>query len=81
MRKILRLSYLYILIVTGVDGGELQTSHKAVGDGIVYDEAWDEKAELLVSNEVKEREVEKSEILGMGISSNEVRGGKAGRVK
>ena len=30
------------------------------GDGIPYDEAWDETAELLVSNEVNEGEVEKS---------------------
>ena len=29
------------LIVTGVDGGDLPTGHKTVGDGRVNDEAWD----------------------------------------
>ena len=67
------------MIVTGVDGGDLPTGHKPVGDGIVYDEAWDETAELIVSNEVKEDEVEKSEIRGVRIRSSEVGGGKAGK--
>ena len=32
---------LSTLIVTGVDGGDLPTGHKTVGDGIVNDEAWE----------------------------------------
>ena len=61
---------LSTLIVTEVDGGDLPTGHKTVGDWIVYDEAWDETAELFVSNEVKEGEVEKSEIHGVRIRIN-----------
>ena len=56
---------------TGVDGGDLPTGHKTVGDVIVYDEAWDETAELLVSNEVNEGEDEKSEIRGVRIRGSE----------
>ena len=41
-------------------------------------EAWDERAELLVSNEAKEGEVEKGEIRGVRIKSREMGGGKAG---
>ncbi len=67
------------MIVTGVDGGDLPTGHKTVGDGIVYDEAWDETAELLVSNEVNEGEVEKSGIRGVRVRSSEAGGGKAGK--
>lgn len=43
--------------------------------------AWDETAGSHVSNEVKEREVEKNGILGMRASSSEERGSKAIRVK
>ncbi len=60
------------MFITGVYGGDLPT-------GILYDEAWDETAELLVNNEVKEGEVGKSEIRGVRIRSNEVEGGKAGK--
>ena len=63
---------LSTLIVTGVDDGSLPTGYKSVGDGIVYDEAWDETAELLISDEVKESEVEKSGIGGGKIKSSEV---------
>ena len=45
----------------GVDDGSLPTGYKSVGDGIVYDEAWDKTAELLISDEVKESEVERVE--------------------
>ena len=55
---------LSMLIVTGVDDGGLPTGYRFVGDRIVHDEAWDETAELLISDEVKESEVEKSEIGG-----------------
>lgn len=34
----------HTLIVTEVDKLDLPTGYKTVGDGIVYDEAWDEKA-------------------------------------
>lgn len=47
---------LPILSVTGVDGGGLPTSHKAVGEGIVYDEACDKTAEFLVNNGVQRGE-------------------------
>ena len=63
---------LSTLIVTGVDDGGLPTSYKSVGDGIVYDEAWDETAELLISDEVRKSEVEKSGIGGAKIKSSEV---------
>ncbi len=36
-----------------------------MGDGIVYDEEWDETAELLISDEIKESEVDKSGIGGV----------------
>lgn len=43
---------------------------------MLWFEAWDETAEFLVSNEAKERELEKkSEILGMSASSSVVRVG------
>lgn len=52
-----------MLIVTGVNDGGAPTGYKSVGDGIVYDEAWDETAELLNSDEgKKESEVETSGI-------------------
>lgn len=67
---------LFILNVTGVNGGDLLTTY---GDEIVSDEAWDETTEFLISNEVKEYEVEKSEILIMNASSIEMKRGKEAR--
>ena len=60
------------LILTGVDHGGLPTGYKSVGDGIVYDQAWDETAELLISDEVRKSEVEQSGIGGGKIKSSEV---------
>ena len=37
-----------------MDNGGLPTCYKSVRVGIVYAEAWDETAELLISDEVKE---------------------------
>ncbi len=60
-------------------GGNIPTGHKAFGNGIVDDEAWDETAEFIVSNEAKKGEVEESEIRGVRVSGGEVRGDKVGR--
>ena len=43
---------------------KLPSSPPRMADGIVYDEAWNETAELLISDEVKESAVEKSGIGG-----------------
>ena len=45
---------------------------------MIYDEAWDERAEFLVSVKIKESEVEKGEIREVRIKSSEMGGGKAG---
>lgn len=47
-----------------VGDGDLPTGHNSVGDRIVCNEGWDETAELLISDDVKENEVEKSGISG-----------------
>ena len=46
--------------------------NKSVGDGIVYDEAWDRTAELLISDEIKESEVLKSGLGGGERKNSEV---------
>lgn len=43
------------LIVTEVEKGSLPTGYKSLGNGIVYDEAWDETAKLLNIDEVEGR--------------------------
>lgn len=55
---------LSALIVIGLDDGGFPTGFKPVGDGLVYDEAWDGTAELLFSDEAKESKVERSGISG-----------------
>ncbi len=67
---------LSMLIVTGVDDRGLPTGYKYLRDGIVYDEAWDETAELLISDEVRKSEVEKSGIGRGKIKSSEVGDGQ-----
>lgn len=42
------------LIVIGVDDRGLFKGNKSVGDGLVYDEVWDETAELLISDDIKQ---------------------------
>ncbi len=54
------------LIVTGIDDGNLPVAYKTIRDGIVYDET----AELVVTNEVKEGEVEKRKISGVRIRAS-----------
>jgi len=55
---------LSTLIVTEVEKGSLPTGYKFLGNGIVYDEAWDETAELLNIDEaegaIKSREAEET---------------------
>lgn len=46
---------LSTLIVTEVEKGSLPTGYKSLGNGIVYDEAWDETAKLLNIDEVEGR--------------------------
>ena len=65
------------LIVTGVDDGDLSTGYKSLGDGIAYDEEWNETAELLISDEVNESDVENSGMSGGKIKSSEVGGSEA----
>lgn len=43
-----------------------------MGDGIVYDKAWNKTAELLITDEIKESEVEKSGIGGGKTKSSEI---------
>ena len=52
--------------------GGAPTGYKSVGDGIVYDEAWDKTAELLISDEVQESEVVKRGIGGGERKTSEV---------
>ena len=66
------LMELSTLIVTRVDKGGLPIGYKSLGNGIVYDKAWDETAELLVINEVKESSKEKIGISADKIKSSEV---------
>lgn len=47
-----------------MNGGDLSTSYKTVGDGIVYHEAWDETGD-----------VEKSEIFELGQRERDRLGG------
>ncbi len=68
-----------MLIITGVDDGCLPTDYKSVGDGIVYYQAWDETAELLISDEAWKRMVEMSGINRGKIKSREVGKGKVQR--
>lgn len=49
--KRFQLSYLHYLVVTEVDESILPTGYKIMGDGIVYDEVWDETAEVLTSGD------------------------------
>ena len=49
----------------------LPTGYKSGGDGIVYDEEWDEAAQLLIGDKVKESEVEKSGMIGGKMKSRE----------
>ena len=63
---------LSMLVVTRADNGGLPTGYNSEGDWIVYDEAWDETAELLISDEVKESEVEISGIGGDERKNREV---------
>ncbi len=44
---------LSTLIVTGVDDMGLLTGYKSVKNGMIYDEAWDETAELPISVKVR----------------------------
>lgn len=44
----------------------------------MYEEEWAEEAELLISDEVKESEIENSEMSGGKIKSSEVRESKVG---
>ena len=67
-----------MLIVIGVNYRGLLTDQKSVGDRLVYDEAWDETAELLIIDEVKECKVGKNEISGGKIKSSEVGGREVG---
>ena len=55
----------------------LPTGYKSGGDGIVYDEEWDEAAQLLIGDKVKESEVEKSGMSGGKMKSSEVGGNEA----
>ena len=48
--------------MTRVDKGGLPTWYKSMGDGIVYNEVWDEKAEVK-GGKVEESEVEESGIM------------------
>ena len=66
------------LIVTEVDGGDLPVAYKTFRDGIVYDETWDETAELVVNNEVKEGELEKRKIRGVRIRIRKMGEAKTG---
>lgn len=43
-----------MLIIIKINNKHLLTGYKSVRDRIIYDEVWDEKAELLISNKVKE---------------------------
>ena len=69
--RMIQWSYLRWLW-QGWDSGSLPTDYKSIGDGIVYDEVWDETAELLISNEVNKSEEEKSGIGGRERTNSEV---------
>lgn len=57
---------LSTLVVTEMNKVDLSTGYKSVGDGIVYNEEWDEMAKLKKGekeeSEIEKGEVEKSEI-------------------
>lgn len=64
---------LSILIVTKVDNGGLPICHKFIEDGIAYNELWDVRVELLISDKVKKGEIKKSKIGKGKINSSEVK--------
>ena len=70
---------LSTLIMTGVDKGSLPTSYKFLGNGIVYDKAWDETAELFVIDEVKGALKEKIGSNADKIKSSEAGDGQLGK--
>lgn len=66
------------MIVTGVDGGDLPTGYKTIGDEILYDEAWMRRQNY--SSVVRSKRamyVETSEIRGLRIRGSEAGWGKA----
>ena len=69
------------LIMKDVDNRGLPIGNKSVGDRIVYDEADDQMAELLISDEVRKNEVEKSGISEDKIKSSEVGDGQVQKVE
>lgn len=83
---------LSTLIATEGEKGNLPTGYKSLGNGIVYDEAWDETAKLLnideVEGAIKSREAEdgrlgksdvkESEIEESGVGEGQVEGSEVG---
>ena len=67
---------LSILVATEVDKVNLPTGYKSVGDGIVYNEEWDETAEVKKSereqSDIKEGGVEEIETDMGGVDQSEV---------
>lgn len=54
-----------MLIVTGVDDRSLSMGYESIEDRTIYDKAWDETAELIITDEIKDSKVEKSAIDGV----------------
>ena len=86
---------LSTLIVTEIEKGNLPTGYKSLGNWIVYDEAWDETAELLIIDEVEremksheaedgqlgESDVEENEIDESGVEEGQLEGSEVGESK
>ena len=53
---------LSTLIVTEIEKENLPTGYKSLGNGIVYDEAWDETVELLIIDEAEDGQLGKSNV-------------------
>lgn len=66
---------LFILILIRLDNKNLSISYKSIKDKIVYDEISDEKAELVISRQLKERRVKKSGISIGKINNSEIKEG------